>query len=304
MTKERPTQQKESFLSSQQDISSEIQKLLDPKMGKEQWRQNWQDNKFAKIFPNLIPQLLILPEENKKNIFYLAYTTFMDSPSSSSTHAARLGGIFLRISDHNPLLWEPVGNRTQTPNKESLARIETDCLVLLGLSLKDKESAKDTIADSYNILSKNNSTSNRARKFRENIFTTLVKNSPFRRWIKINNLDQDSGFDWDREVTRLALWRLFPPSQKIIPDKQLPDGLPKELTSELKNFTPPGIDEFANYALGFAAISPITGARADDLRTFIIEVRSLPSDFFQGTDLLEITKGKIEALESLLPSHA
>lgn len=279
--------------------------LLDPEMGREQWTQNWQNNKFAEIFPNLVPQLLTLPqEENKKSIFYLAYTTFMDSSPNSPTAAARLGGKFLRISDHNSLLWETVSTRKQMPNKESLTRIEIGCLVLLGLSLKDKEFAKDTIADSYDTLSKNNSTSNRARRFRENIFTTLVKNNPFRSWIKKNNLDQDSDFDWDREVTKLALWRLFPPSQKIIPDKKLPDSLPKELTSELRNFTPPTIDEFANYASEFAATSPITRVRADDLRAFIIEVRSLPNDFFQGTDLLEIAEGKIEALEPLLASHA
>lgn len=204
-------------------LDSQLKTL--PDLTKEEWQAKWRTSEFTELFPNLIFRLLSLEGRNqyakqqKQRIFELGFTSFMELPWKAGGVA--VGGRSSQVNKETPL-WEIFLGRNTESDTESLITVEIGCLLLLGLSLKNKID----IIEAYNKLE----TVNKKTSFRSHITGELISTrSNFRQWVKTNNLDRDNGFEWDSEVTRLVL-QLFP--QNRFPRAFLyPTGYPPTVIS-------------------------------------------------------------------------
>lgn len=272
MEKLKPT--KEWSAPSIEEIDREIREILDPKITKERFKEFWKDPRFAKSFPNMV-YLLTSPKvpdkfthEQKQRIFELGLKSLMELPWTGGADGAAVGGKMLSVNEKTQL-WEGVYIQKIKPGTEPLARLEIGSLILLGFSLKDKQSSKKLIIGCYKNLKDINKTASKPRSFRDHIMGKLIiVNNPFRQWVKRNNLDTNNGFEWDREVPKLGLM-LFPQDAATTPAQEVPNNLPPEF-KDLKNFPPLVIDEFANYALRM----PLTNRLRSDLVLFIHELNT------------------------------
>jgi len=244
-----------SFIPSIEEVAGEITK--------EGFKKYWKDPRFAEGFPNMV-YLFTSPEvsdkfthEQKQRIFELGLKSLMELPWIGGAGGAAVSGKMLGVNEQTQL-WEKVDIREIKPGIEALTRLEIGSLILLGLSLKNKQHSKKFIVDCYKNLKDTNKTTSKSRSLRGHILNNLLTvNSPFREWVKTNNLDANNGFEWDREVSKLGLM-LLPLGKATAPVQEVPNNLPPEF-KDLKNFPPLVIDEFVNYALRM----PIIRLRSD-----------------------------------------
>lgn len=220
---------------------------------KEGFKEYWKDPGFAESFPNMVYLLTSphvsdkFPHEQKQRIFELGLKSLMELPWTGGAGGAAVSGKMFGVNEQTQL-WERVDIREINPDTEVLTRLEIGSLLLLGLSLKDKQCSKEFIIGCYKNLKDINKTNSKARSFRGHILNNLLTvNNPFRKWLKTNNLDANNGFEWDREVPKLV-FMLLPLKSATTLAREVPNNLPPEF-KDLKNFPPLVIDEFVDYAL-------------------------------------------------------
>ena len=98
----------------------------------------------------------------------------------------------------------------------------------IGLYQLSKSNSNATLQKLYFLLQFHNEKGSRRRifinskaSFRQNVFRLITNNNVSRRQIKDNMLDSKSGFNWDKEVTQLAL-RLRYEGKNPKPIEELP----------------------------------------------------------------------------------
>lgn len=263
-------------------LAPSIEKV-DREITKEGFKEYWKDPRFAEGFPNMV-YLLTSPHvsdkfthEQKQRIFELGLKSLMELPWTGGADGAAVSGKMFGVNEQTQL-WERLNIQEIKPGAEALTRLEIGSLILLGFSLQDKQYSKKFIIGCYkNLKDINKKTNSKPRSFRSSILNNLLTvNSPFRKWVKANNLDTNNGFEWDREVAKLGLM-LLPLDKTTVPAREVPNNLPPEF-KDLKNFPPLVIDEFVNYALGI----PITNKLRHYWALFIDELNiKLQSDSFK-----------------------
>lgn len=251
----------------------------------EEWKHKWQDPTFTRAFPTLVQRYILeeknSPEDQKKLIFESSLLSFLELPWKGGEKGAIAA---------NGLL------RRENGEAEPLLRAEIASLLLLGLSLSDREYVKNLVVANYHLL-----TYNRKASFRQHVFRLITNNNVSRKQIKDNQLDFKSGFNWDKEVTELAL-RLRYESEKSKPIEELPLYLPVEFTSELDKFAPYAIIEFLNYAVDYVNRLPVRSLKRKDLTEFIVEVEGLDSSFFGDQKLFSTVQEKLSQLKTIIPT--
>lgn len=195
-----------------------------------------------------------------------------------------------------------------------LPRVNFASMLLLDLSL-DKG-----LEDILNLYQKLRMGQNRGQTapLKSAIGLLLNKNSIARKWIKNNQLDIATGYEWDTELAQLLLNL---PEHVINPRRNLPRWLPGELRQPnfSRLYSTEAVDIFLDYAVIYAQNLPLNGARMDQMYDFISEIRRYPADFVlnpstqaaliflreythtQGNIKSEASIGKVPVARELLP---
>lgn len=268
-------------------LDTQIEKLLDPKITKEEWKTKWRNPDFTELFPNLTFRLVSLKGSNK-------YTpeqrqTIFESGFASFTELLwierGIAGVTMMKVNEKSQLWEQVPIRQIEQYREYVIRVGIGCFILLGLSLKDKEDAIKLIIGTYNNVKK---TVNQQGTFRTNIMLLTAPKNAFRQWVKANDLDRNNGFEWDSKVTRLGL--------KLVPQNKFPTEL-----QDLKNYSPQAIAEAADYILEIAT-GTITNIMRSHINIFQTDLaaRLKSADFDDYPELRDELQQKLNQSNSLV----
>jgi len=129
---------------------------------------------------------------------------------------------------------------SQSEKTESFTKALTASILLIGMSLPDKERQSSLLIKTYQNMDQN-------RKY--NLLTALgrllAKNNPVRTWIKENRLDAENGFDWDLELAYLLFFGIYVQHAKNL-------TIPQEMKpGTLKNFSSQTRRVMLNFALEY-----------------------------------------------------
>jgi len=263
----------------------------------EQWEQNWQDPKFTIHFPKTAAEIVssdqwgILTDENRKVMVERATITFMRLSWKLGEQGSIAGSTLLLDKNldlkHTHKRKEDSGLES---TGESLMRCNIGSFILLGKSLNDKEWINNIVSESYQQL--NNGKQN---NFRQHILRLTTKDSFFRNWVKAHSLDNQNGFEWNRETARLFL-QLRSKSDR---------SLPLEFEQDLTIYPLEVVDEFVGHALKYVNGPRTIGKRASSKHAspsvFITRIKELDeSGYFDGSSLSLQVQGKIKDLKALI----
>lgn len=298
---------KEWSAPSIEELDNQIREILYPQVTKERLKEFWKEPRFAESFPNMVC-LLISPQfrdkfaqGQKQRIFELSLPSFMELPWTGGKSGAAVSAKIFRVNEQTQL-WERVKtgkNQVIKPGIEALTRLEIGSLILLGLSLQDKQYAESLIAESYETMfSPKKPANSKPRTFTDNLITLTTKNNVFRQWVKTNDIDLQNGFNWDRDVTKLALHLI----SSGLP-REARQELPKQFIPSLSLYPPEAIDELLNFSLAFVQkLSRVSTVRKD-IGAFNIELlQVLKTDFCKDPSLLAQIQSKQEQVATILAS--
>lgn len=274
---------KREFLSSPQYLDEQIRVFL--AASQEERNKKWQAKEFSAIFPKFIKRVLspqgleIFSSKDRQEIFISTLETFLTLPWTPprwwkhQEDEARqpIGALGLRFPESEEVFSRAGREHEEEVNTDSLMNTEIASVLLLGMSLDDEEQAMREVVEFYQRLGP------KRGSFRQSLGLLLVRDNITRKWIKTNQLDVATGYEWDQQITELILNL---PENVINPTKNLPQGLPKEMTYHLKTlYSMEAIDIFLDYAVIYVQSLPMTKKRADQIQDFTLEVRRLPEDF-------------------------
>lgn len=236
----------------QEDLNRQIREFLS--LNQEDRKDRFQSKEFLAVFPNLVKSMLS-PDGLEKF-----------SPGSRAemfkTSLARFSSSFSF----------PKGYQIFKEYGDVLQRTTNASIVLLGMSLPDEEQAMKDIIGSYKDMNKG-----RRSNFRQGLGLLLAKSSTARAWIKTNQLDQATGYEWDTQIAELILNL---PEHSIDPSKDLPLKLPGIMGGRLSRiYSTEAIDIFLDYALEYENNLVMSRERMDEIQDFITEVRRFPEKF-------------------------
>ena len=260
----------------------------------EQWEKNWQDLNFAKIFPKhaavfVSPKgKMELSEHDRKLMAERSLTTFMTLSWKPGPKAVAGTAVFV---DKNlnpvPPTYRGIESR---PSTESLLRVNIGCHILMGKSLKDKDYID-------NLMSQRSSEFTHAKipTLRSHFSRLITNDNLFANWVKTHSLDNQNGFEWNRETARLFL-QLCSKSDR---------SLPLEFEQDLTIYPLEVIDEFVGHALKYVngpyTIDKRPSSRHASPSVFIARINELyESGYFYGSPLAFQLQGKIKNLKALI----
>ena len=204
----------------QEDLNGQVREFLS--LSKEDRNKRFGSKEFLGVFPNLVKGVLSpdglekFSSEDRGEIF--ATTLTILSPSFSYP----TGSIFL------------------TESGDSMARTVDASIVLLGMSMPDEEQAMKDIIRSYTILDRN-----KRSGFKQNLGLLLAKSSTARAWVKNNQLDLATGYEWDAQLAELILNL---PENSINPSRNIPHKLPGIMVGRLSGiYSTQAVDIFLDF---------------------------------------------------------
>lgn len=234
----------------QEDLNRQVREFLS--LDQEDRNNRFQSKEFLIIFPNLVKRMLSpdglkeFSSESRGEIFATSLTRF-------STSFSYPGGVIM------------------SEVRDSLQRSADASIVLLGMSMPDEEQAMRNIVGLYKELNK------KRPSFRQSLGLLLAKSSATRAWIKTNQLDLATGYEWDTQLAELILNL---PENSINPSRNLPHELPGIMGGSLSRiYSTQATDIFLDYALEYANNMVMTRDRMDSIQDFINAVRRFPKEF-------------------------
>ena len=262
----------------------------------EQWEQNWQDLKFTIDFPRTVAGIVsseqwgILTDENRKVMVEKATKTFMRLPWKLSKQGSVAGSALPLDKNLDLKRTNKREGAGLESTGENLMRCNIGSFILLGKSFNDKEWINNIVSESYQQFN-----SNKQNNFRQHILRLTTKDSFFRNWVKAHSLDNQNGFEWNRETARLFL-QLCSKSDR---------SFPLEFEQDLTIYPLEVVDEFVSHALKYVNGPRTITKRASSKHTnpsvFITRIKELyESGYFDGSSLSLQVQGKIKDLKALI----
>lgn len=252
----------------------------------------WQQEDFCANFPKVVKRLLSpeglerFPASDRNKIFSSCLTSFTNLPWTKKPKEHRSGG-YIRAKD---FYFTVEGKVTRakleaTSEVDSLARAEIASIILLGMSLPEEKRAMGEIITFYKGLDEGKQSTSR-----QSLGLLLIRDNISRQWLKNNQLDKVTGYDWDTQITEL----IFNFPGNVISERKKSASLPSVMTGDLKFYSSQAIDLFLYYAFLYAQSLKLNEARADEIKRLMDQVKELPSDyvhreFTQGV-LLQLTR--------------
>lgn len=195
----------------------------------------WQDREFLFEFPMLAVWLVgsegkkEFSQDQRTDLFDRSLNTFLHnnyqilagySFTKDGKFATRDNKGSLKTVSNNPEL-VPQDQATDSATKALIGSI-----LLIGMSLSDRERLKSLVIESYQDLSEH-----RRVNLTDTLGRLLAKNNATRTWIKENELDRGNGFDWDHELAQLLFFGIYS-GQGL---ERFP--MPHEMNRDLKHFS-------------------------------------------------------------------
>lgn len=180
----------------------------------EDLRNLWQDKEFLFSFPRMAIFAVSskgraeFSESQRVSLFALSLKTFLPNNKQtlsgySFTKDGKVvtgnnSGTLIVVFDNQP---ELIGQDQKT---DSFTRALTASILLIGMSLPDKERQRSLLIESYQNLS-----NDRKVNLVDSLGRLLAQNNVTRTWIKENKLDADNGFDWDMELAYTLFFGIY-----------------------------------------------------------------------------------------------
>ena len=213
----------------------------------------WQDKEFLFAFPKMAVYLISsegrakFSQDQRAGLFSLSLRTFSQNNNRGLTGCAFTadGSIVSRDNQGNLVLQIASDNQpkllSQDEKTESFTKALTAAILLIGMSLTDREKQRSLLIKSYQELS-----NSKKNSFTESLGRLLAKNNPVRTWVKENRLDADNGFDWDLELSHLLFFGIYAFRIEHLP-------MPQEMQPDpLKNYSLQTRSVMLNFALEYA----------------------------------------------------
>ena len=267
---------------SRTELTKNPNELLDQQISKfinssQQDREKmWTSKEFVISFPKLTQRMLSPEalERFKSDDRYTIFKSSLDIFKRRNFSGFQTGPANYNYTPTYRLLFTKAGNiRTATDSdiNESnkgdtpLQHTTLACVLLLGMSVENETDAMREFLNFYD-----------SRRYVRNIIDSLlVKTNATRSWIKENELDMATGYEWDTQLAELIVNL---PEHLISSEKNHPRLLPTEFR-DIKLYSQEAVDVFIDYALIFAHTLPLTQKRSLNIIDFIMYIRHLPSEF-------------------------
>lgn len=195
----------------------------------------WQNRTFLFEFPALAIYLIgskgrtEFSEDQRADLFSLSLTTFLFNKDR------KLSGGYAFTQDGQ------VVSRNKDERTDSLTKALTASILLIGMSLPDKEIQSSLLIKTYQDMDQN-----RKSNLLSTLGRLLAKNNITRTWIKENRIDADNGFDWDSELSRLLFFGIYASAVEHF-------YIPKDMRQDvIKDFSLEARRVILNFALEYA----------------------------------------------------
>ena len=254
--------------------------------------ESWQNREFLLEFPGLAVYLIgnkgrgEFSQDQRASLFSLSLKAFLTTKNTGLTGYAFTtdGSVVSRDNKGKLVLQIPSDNQSkilpQDVKTESFTKALTASILLIGMSLTDKEKQRSLLIESYQELSYS-----RKSNFIDSLGRLLGKNHSVRTWIKENRLDSENGFDWDLELSHLLFFGIY--AQNI---ERLP--MPFEMQPDtLENCSLQTRGVILNFALEYAK-DLNKGRSSAKLTGFIIKMGQMEMTEEMG-EKLELLKQKL-----------
>ena len=271
--------------ASQQDRQAEtLRDLLADK--EENIVQLWQDKQFLCRFPKMAAFLISskgqqeFSQDQRETLFTLSLGQFLSANNQKLTGYlfTKDGDVAVRRNNKGGLKIVSDGNSELLSSEEktdSFTRALIASILLIGMSLNDRERRSSLLIESYQNVS-----DTRKNNLIDTLGRLLEKTNVTRAWIKEKRLDQDNGFDWDSELAYTLFFGMYAKGFEHIP-------VPEEMGHDIAKFSLQTRSVMLDFAL----------EHAEKLRKSHYSVRL--SDFIIQMDAMEMTEDMQEKLGSL-----